>query len=83
MIMDWVYQVIGVLLALAPMIVGTILWHFIWKNNDSGSSQDPPPPGDPWRRPVPPPPKLHGDRGPRSSERPRVTTPRRPVRLLR
>jgi hypothetical protein len=81
--MEWIYQVIGFLLPLAPMLLGTLLWHFFWKNNnDSGSSQDPPPEGDPWRRPVPPLPRFQGDRGPRR-QLPDPAGPRVPERWYR
>ncbi|WP_210374783.1 hypothetical protein [Rhodothermus bifroesti] len=78
--MEWVYQAIGIFLALMPMVLGTLLWRFFWKNNnDSGSSQDPPSGGDPWRRPVPPSPRFQGDRGPR----PRSLDPTPPHILAR
>ncbi|MFK7843894.1 MAG: hypothetical protein AB8G77_01240 [Rhodothermales bacterium] len=63
--MDWVFQLLSVVIAFGPVMVGLLLWHFVW-NKDSGSSSNPPPPppGGPERRPVPPTPRFSGDRHP-------------------
>jgi hypothetical protein len=63
--MNWVFQVLVVLIAFGPLIVGTLIWHFVW-NNKSGPPGDPPPGGGQQRRPVPPPPRFCGDRQARS-----------------
>ena len=63
--MEWAFQVFSIVIAFGPVVVGLVLWHFVW-NRDSGSSSNPPPPppGGPERRPVPPSPRFSGDRNP-------------------
>ena len=63
--MEWAFQAMSIVIAFGPVIVGLVLWHFVW-NRDSGSSSNPPPPppGGPERRPVPPTPRFSGDRSP-------------------
>ncbi len=76
--MDWVYHVLGFVVAFGPVILGTLLWHFLW-NDDSGSSSNPPGGGS-ERRPVPPAPTLSGDRAP-VRRRPERAAPRMPRRV--
>jgi hypothetical protein len=63
--MDWVFQLLSVVIAFGPIVVGIVLWHFVW-NRDSGSSSNPPPPppSGPERKPVPPTPRFSSDRNP-------------------
>lgn len=73
--MNWIYQVLSVFVAFGPLILGTLIWHFIW-GGDSDSSGGPP--GGPDWRPEPPSPSRDGDRAPRH-DRP-VRLPREPQR---
>jgi len=60
--MNWIYQVLSFFVAFGPIILGTVLWHFIW-SDDSDSSGGPP--GGPDWNPAPPSPSISGDRLPR------------------
>ena len=63
--MNFLVQVVGMLVALAPLAIAVVVWRLVW-NKRSGPSSDPPSGGGPRRRPVPPMPKLSGDRGARA-----------------
>lgn len=79
--MDWVFQVLSVIVAFGPLIIGVMLWHYVWKR-DGGSSSNPPPPppSGPERRPVPPSPQYSGDRVPVVHRR--TTVVHRPTRVF-
>jgi len=73
--MNWIYQVLSFFVAFGPVILGTLLWHFIWSDN-SGSSGGPP--GGPSWEPSPPSPTFSGDRLPtRGDPTPSPTAPTR------
>jgi len=74
-IMNWIYQVLSFFVAFGPVILGTVLWHFIW-SDDSDSSGGPP--GGPNWQPTPPSPSFSGDRLPQH-DRP-VHSPTMPTR---
>ncbi|PSQ95759.1 MAG: hypothetical protein BRD55_09005 [Bacteroidetes bacterium SW_9_63_38] len=74
--MNWIYQVLSFFVAFGPVILGTLLWHFIW-SDDSDSSGGPP--GGPSWKPAPPSPSMSGDRQPRRNSpvrSPDVPTPK-------
>jgi len=73
--MNWIYQVLSFFVAFGPIILGTLLWHFIW-SDDSGSSGGPP--GGPHWDPAPPSPSFSGDRRPQHDSP--VRTPDLPER---
>ena len=73
--MNWIYQVLSFFVAFGPVLLGAVLWHYIW-NDDSDSSGDPP--NGPRWTPAPPPPSFSGDRSP-TRDRP-VRTPDLPTR---
>jgi len=59
--MDGLFHMMLFLLIFGPIVLGTLIWHLVW-NNKSGPSSDPPSGGGPRLRPVPPLPRLSGDR---------------------
>jgi hypothetical protein len=59
--MNWIYQVLSFFVAFGPLILGALLWHYIW---DGGSDSSGGPPGGPRWRPEPPSPSFSGDRSP-------------------
>ncbi len=80
--MNALFQMMVVLLVFGPLILGTLIWHIVW-NKKSGPSSDPPSGGGPQQRPVPPAPRLSGDRrARRPSPHRRFTPTRRPTRHL-
>jgi len=74
--MPGLFQMMVVLLVFGPLLLITLIWHIVW-NNKSGPSSDPPPDGGPRRPPVPPLPRLSGDRTTRRP-RPHRSRPRWP-----
>ncbi len=77
--MTGLFQMMVVLLVFGPLLLLTLIWHIVW-NNKSGPSPDSPPGGEPKRRPVPPPPRLRGDRTTRR-QGPRRIRPRWPQHM--
>ena len=38
--MNWIYQVLSFFVAFGPVILGTLLWHFIWSDDSDFDDQD-------------------------------------------